>query len=124
MTHPPSGPSTPPPPSGPRFPPSTGRGALIALDSAIAAVIATATRSLPEPSTLDEEMGLAELMLRLQQARSVIAEQLHPKSPARRDPISAAVGSASDAIATTGGPVQLIPFPRAATPRAWGRTSW
>lgn len=97
MTHPPSGPSTPTPPAGPRS------GVLLALDVAVSGVIATATRRLPEPAGPAEEIGQAELMLRLQMARAAIARLLHPQTPARRDPISAAVGA--DAIATPGGPV-------------------
>jgi hypothetical protein len=70
---------------------SGARGVLIALDAAVASVIATATRQLPAPATLDEEVGQAELMLRLQQARSTVADLLN--APARRDSSSAAGGA-------------------------------
>lgn len=96
---------------------TAGRGALIALISSLDALIATTTRTLPEPTGIDAELDQAQLMLDLQRARGAFVKLLHPESPARRDQPSTSAGT----VATPGGPVLLMP--RAATPKAWG-TSW
>jgi hypothetical protein len=83
---------------------SKARGVLVALDAAIASVIATATRQLPAPASIAEEIGQAELMLRLQQARSTVADLFN--APAPGDPSMATVGA--DATAAPGAPALTL----------------
>lgn len=84
-THPPSGPSTPPPPPGPKNAHGSERAAMTSPINA-SALLAEADRVLHDL-----------------------------KTPARRDPLSAAVGA--NAIATPGGPVTFSLPPTPAAPR-------
>lgn len=94
----------------------TATGALIALDASLTAILATATRQLPEPTSVDEELGLAALMLHLQQARAAIDDLLHPRS-------LRSLGQQVSAHAEHGTIRHSDCYPIAATPRAWGRKS-
>lgn len=91
----------------------TATGALIALDASLTAILATATRQLPEPTSVDEELGLAALMLHLQQARAAIDDLLHPRSLGQQ------VAAHAEHVAAR----PPAAFPVAATPHAWGRKS-
>jgi hypothetical protein len=93
-----------------------GRGVLIALLASLDAVIATATRQLPKPTGVDEELGQAALMLHLQQARAEIDALLHPH-PLRS--LGQQVAAHAEHVAVR----PVAPFPIAATPQAWGRKS-
>jgi hypothetical protein len=96
----PGGP-TGPRPSGPSTPAPTR--ALAAIDALLAEAIGLAADRLPAPVDQLEDCGHAILLFRLQVARKAVSDLVAlSKTPARRDPFSAAVGA--DAIATPGGP--------------------
>jgi hypothetical protein len=101
MTHPPSGPSTPPPPPGPR----------IAGDLDTAELLLRSLQVLAADRLAGADPALRmQFTYGLRTARRAVAAL---QAPARRDPSSAAVGA--DAIATPGGPVttsRLVPGER------------
>jgi hypothetical protein len=89
MTHPPSGPSTPPPPSGPKH---QAAEVLTLIDEHLLVALGMAALALPEPSDRVETCGIEILGFRLRRARAAVADLLKYSGRDEED-IAAAVAS-------------------------------
>ena len=119
MTHPPSGPTTPPPPSGPKTLPASR--CLTPTDKLLADIDALLVGALAVAWFGPAEQGRAEsvrqacaaevLLYRLRASRKAVRELAFAfgvEFPARREPSPTGAG----AVATSGGPVPDFRLPR------------